>query len=611
MIDFRIEVGDAQAHRFTVTLRVAKPQAQQAFSLPVWIPGSYLVREFARHLSPIAAEQGGQARTVTPTGKASWLVDTEGSKPLTLRYEVYAFDTSVRAAFLDAQRGFFNGTSVFLKAEGFENQPQRVKITGLPKGWSVATALPAVKVNVLGLGDYEAPDYDALVDHPVELGTFWRGEFMAKGVRHEFVVAGAPADLDGQRLLDDSRQLCEAQIAFWHGRRKAPFDHYVFMLNAVDDGYGGLEHRQSTALICSRKDLPRLGRPVNKDAYTTLLGLISHEYFHTWNVKRLKPAAFAPYDYTQENHTRMLWFFEGFTSYYDDQFLLRTGLIDAGTYLKLLGKTVNQVLSTPGRQHYSVGQASFDAWTRYYRQDENTANATVSYYTKGSLVALALDLALRQLPQQGKHQPCLDGVMQRLWQLGRAITEADVALALADEAGALPPPAALSKPLQAGTTGETAWPDLLAQWTEGTADLPLEALLQGHAVGWTSTPGSLTQRLGVKFSEAGGMLKVQAVMRGSLGEQTGLSAGDECLALDGWRLKRSEDLQTWHQPERSQTLLVSRDGRVLTLSLPSLTSIAPAAGTVPPASGQIVTLSPIERGARPEQTGRRRAWLRH
>ncbi|RZL01217.1 MAG: peptidase M61, partial [Rubrivivax sp.] len=249
MIDYRIEVGSAHAHRFVVTVRIAQPKARQRLSLPVWIPGSYLVREFARHLSPLLARQGQKTVEVVPLDKSSWEVDCSGKGALTLTYEVYAFDTSVRAAFLDSRRGFFNGTSVFLKAEGFEDQPQRLKITGLPKGWAVATGLPPVKVNAQGLGDYQAPDYDSLVDHPVELGTFWRGTFTAKGVPHEFIVSGASADLDGPRLLADTQRICEAQIAFWHGRRKPAFERYVFMLNAVDDGYGGLEHRNSTALI--------------------------------------------------------------------------------------------------------------------------------------------------------------------------------------------------------------------------------------------------------------------------------------------------------------------------------------------------------------------------
>ncbi|MGQ0596576.1 M61 family metallopeptidase [Aquabacterium sp.] len=611
MIQYRIEVADAHAHRFLVTLRVDKPQARQQLSLPVWIPGSYLVREFARHLSPLTARQGTRAIRVTPLDKSTWELDTQGSAALTVQYEVYAFDTSVRAAFLDAQRGFFNGTSVFLKAHGFEDQPQAVKITGLPKGWQVATALPAVKVDAKGLGDYLAPDYDALVDHPVEMGSFWRGEFTVRGVRHEFVVSGATADLDGQRLLDDTRRICESQIGFWHGRRKAPFDHYVFMLNVVEDGYGGLEHRQSTALICGRKDVPRVGKTLNKDAYTTLLGLISHEYFHTWNVKRLKPVEFAPYDYTQENHTRMLWFFEGFTSYYDDQFLLRTGLIDAATYLKLLSKTVNQVLATPGRLSYSVGQASFDAWTRYYRPDENTANATVSYYTKGSLVALALDLALRELPASGKAQPSLDGVMQRLWQLARPITQADVAQALADEAGRYPQ----MLPVKADTPVVGAWQALLDKWTEGCEELPLQHLLDRLGVAWSSKAAPLPQQWGMRVQDSNGMAKVQAVMRGGLAERIGLSAGDELLALDGWRIKKAEDLTAWHDAQRAQPLLVNRDQRILPLTVPALTRPAGKAGKTPsvpaptPLASDIVTLALSDVNAAPDKVARRQAWL--
>ena len=615
LIEFRVDVADVHAHRFHVTLRIAQPRSPQRLSLPVWIPGSYLVREFARHLSPLQATQGGRARTITPLDKATWDIDTRGSGPLTVRYEVYAFDTSVRAAFLDASRGFFNGTSVFLQAEGFEQQPQHVTLTGNSqlKGWRVATALPRLKTNAAGWGEYLAPNYDALIDHPVELGDFWQGEFTVKGVRHEFVVAGAPTDLDGERLLADTRRICEAQITFWHGRRKPDFTHYVFMLNAVGDGYGGLEHRQSTALICGRKDLPRVGRKPPTEAYQTLLGLISHEYFHTWNVKRLKPTAFAPYDLTRENMTRLLWFFEGFTSYYDDQFLLRTGLIDGATYLKLLSKTVNQVHGTPGRLDYSVAQASFDAWTRYYRPDENTANATVSYYTKGALVGLALDLSLRLMPSVAGAQPTLDGVMQRLWQLGRPITHGDIAQALQDEASAAPDTATL----RTAGVDSASWLALLDRWTEGCEELPLQGLLEAHGVAWAAKPAPLAQRLGVRLSEQNG-LKVQAVMRGSTAEACGLSAGDECLALDGWRLQRTDDLAQWHDAAREQTLLISRDQRVLSLTLPAL---EPQAGRTPRASAKARAPQPTRHAqdsvtlaagelSNPTLRQRRQAWLR-
>ncbi|MEY4765291.1 MAG: hypothetical protein RI907_1964 [Pseudomonadota bacterium] len=599
MIQHRIEIAQLHAHLFKVSLRIDAPAPLQRLSLPVWIPGSYLVREFARHLSPLQARQGKQTRAVKQIDKCTWEIACEGRAALEVSYEVYAFDTSVRAAFLDTRRGFFNGTSVFMRVAGREDEAQAVRIAGLPKGWRVHTALPTVAVNAQGWGDYEAPDYDTLADHPVELGTPWHGEFTCKGVRHEFVVAGAPDDFDGDKLLADTRTICEAQLSFWHGRRKAPFGHYVFMLNTVEDGYGGLEHRQSTALICSRKDLPRVGRTPNADSYTTLLGLISHEYFHTWNVKRLKPRAFAPYDYTRENHTRMLWFFEGFTSYYDDQFLLRTGLIDADTYLKLLTKTVNLVQATPGRLQYSAGQASFDAWTRYYRPDENTANATVNYYTKGALIAMALDLSLRQLPAAGDTPPSLDQVMLRLWQLGRAIDEADVAQALADVAGQLPKPLD-GEPDWRGMTPAQAWAQVLHRWTETCAELPLTALLRQHGVAWLTKAGPLAQLWGVKLQDTPSPPKVQAVMRGGLAEQWGLCVGDELLALDDWRLRKAEDLATWQRTDRAQSLLVCRDQR--------LEKIAKPAHWQAGIGGQIVVLQRDASAAEVAATNRRR-WL--
>ncbi|MDE2594967.1 MAG: hypothetical protein KGL57_12085, partial [Burkholderiales bacterium] len=321
----------------------------------------------------------------------------------------------------------------------------------------------------------------------------------------------------------------------------------------------------------------------------------------------------APYDYTAENHTRLLWFFEGFTSYYDDQFLLRTGLIDAPTYLKLLSKTVNQVWGTPGRHEYSVAQASFDAWTRYYRPDENTANATVSYYTKGSLVALALDLSLRQLPTVDGHQATLDGVMLKLWQLGRPIAHADIAQALADEARQLPPK---GMPFKAAGVAK-AWAEVLHAWTETTVELPLQTLLSEVAVTWNTKPAPLAQRLGLRLADAGGALKVQSIMRHSVAEAAGLSVGDELLALDQWRLKRVDDLNTWHTPTQPQTLLVSRDQIVLSLALPALNApegkkrkAGPVAGSA--TGGASPDLIALVSAPAPEAVlkARRQAWLK-
>lgn len=589
MIEYRIDLTLAHAHRFGVSLRV-KPQSDSlTLSLPAWIPGSYLVREFARHLNLLRASQGSRACPIEQLDKATWRLACQPGQTVTIDYEVYAFDTSVRTAYLDARRGFFNGTSVCLRVHGQEEAPHALQLDALPKGWGVATSLSPAGAGQKGKSrKFVASSYDELVDHPVELGTFWRGQFKARGVPHELVVTGAAPSADLERLLKDTQCICESQIDFWHGRRKAAFDRYVFLLNVVDDGYGGLEHRNSTALICSRRDLPRLdakGKPADTgDGYTTLLGLISHEYFHTWNVKRLKPVEFAPYDYTRENHTQMLWFFEGFTSYYDDVFLRRTGLIDATTYLKLLTKPINQVLATPGRHVQSVAQASFDAWLRYYRPDENTANSTVSYYTKGSLLALALDLSLRQ-------QGCksgLDAVMKRLWALQRPITEADVAQALQDEAGTAPPDFA-------------NWQALLTAWVHGTDDLPLSSLLSQSGIGWKPASTSVSQRIGVKLSESPQGLKVSAVMRGSPAEAAGLAAGDELIALDGWRLKRADDWQTLVVSPSLKPLLISRDQRLITLTLPLLDS-------GPTAWCQVIALE-LDKAAPRKVQALRKGWL--
>lgn len=593
-IRYHVELADLNAHLYRVTLTVPRPAAEQRLSLPVWIPGSYLVREFARHLSALSARQGGREVALQPVDKRSWLARCSGRAALTVTYLVYAFDASVRTAWLDSQRGFFNGTSLCLAAEGREHAPHELSLGPLPDGWQVATGLPAV-----GRQRWLAPDHDALIDHPFELGPFWRGSFEAGGVPHEFVVAGAGPGFDGARLLADAQRICAAQIAFWHGDAPPPFERYVFMLAAVDDGYGGLEHRNSTALICNRRDLPQQGAAATPgDGYVTLLGLISHEYFHTWNVKRLKPAEFVPYDLSRENPTELLWFFEGFTSYYDDLFLLRTGLIDEARYLKLLAKTINQVLGTPGRQVQSVAQASFDAWLKYYRPDENSANATVSYYTKGALVALLLDLTLRAEGSGKAAAGSLDAVMRRLWRDSGAaatgtgpVSEAHIAAALQQ-------------------VGRRDYAPELAAWVHRTGELPLAEALATIGVTWRREAPTLAQRLGARVAESPAGLKVQAVMRGGAAERAGLAAGDELLALDGWRLAKLDDLPLYGAFARPLPLLVARDRRVLSLTLPAVTTGVEGAVTLGLKAAAVTTAGRAAAGPQPAAALRlRRAWL--
>jgi len=574
MIRYVVDVGATHRHSFSVELRIERPDSAQRLSLPAWIPGSYLVREFARHLSGLTAEQGGTALPLEQLDKATWLARAAAGIPLVVRYQVYAFDTSVRAAFLDVSRGFFNGTGLCLRVEGREGEPHALALRSLPPGWDVATTLEPRPGG--GAHEFVAADYDTLVDHPVELGRFWRGRFDAAGVPHEFVVAGALPDFDGERLLADTKRLCEAEIAFWHGSGRAPFERYLFMLNTLEDGRGGLEHRSSTALVAPRRDLPRRvpaepakatpTKTETSDGYIGVLGLIAHEYFHAWNVKRLKPREFATFDYAGENYTRLLWFFEGFTSYYDDLFVLRAGLIDAPRYLKLLATTISSVQASPGRLVQSVADASFDAWVKYYRADENTPNSTISYYAKGSLVALAFDLTLR-----GEGKGSLDEVMRLLWQKsgGGPIDEADIAAALE-------------------AVGGRSFEREMAAWVHGTDELPLAALLQRFAVEVEAQPATLAQRLGVRVNESALTgVKVTHVLRDGAGESAGVAPGDELIGIDGWRLRRLDDASRVLAQEGTTTLLVGRDQRVL--------SLAVAIGSLAAADAGVLQLRPAEK----------------
>lgn len=586
-VHYQVHIADLHAHLFGITLTIDHPAPTQELLLPVWIPGSYLVREFSKNLQDLQARQGRRRLAVRQLDKHRWQVDANPDQPLTVQYQVYAFDNSVRTAWLDRQRGFFNGTSLCLQVVGQQDQPHALELVATPSiaHWAVATGAAAHQVNKNGFGTYLAPGYDTLVDCPFELGSFWSGNFTACGIPHRFVVAGASPSFDGDKLLADARAICETTLRFWHGdlgnykkdsasrtssKRKSPipFTNYVFMLNAVGDGYGGLEHANSTALISERKDLPRLARTSlapsthkQPEGYTTLLGLICHEYFHSWNVKRLRPTELARYDYTRENYTELLWFFEGFTSYYDDLLLRRAGLIDHASYLKLLTKTINQVAQTPGRQVQSVAQASWDAWVKYYRQDENTPNATVSYYTKGSLVALCLDLTLR-----AEGHTTLDAVMQALWARtqGGPMAESDLLAVLAE-------------------LGQRSYAQEIAQWVHSTDELPIAALLARHGIQVHQEPDQVAQQLGLRVKENNGLF-IHQVLRGGPAEKAGFASGDEWLTIEGpgggghthggpWRIHTLDDLTLYGGNAKKLHCLVARDKRLLqlTLTLPSAT----------------------------------------
>ncbi len=542
-VHYCIGASRPQAHLYEVELTIARPDpAGQQLSLPNWIPGSYMIRDFSRHLGPVsAADEAGQPVVVRKTGKSDWVcAPAEGA--ITLRYEVYAWDLSVRGAHLDQTHGFFNGTSVFLEVAGQQDLPHVVDIRcpeGV-QGWQVGTSLtPGNDTLPLGFGRYQAASYDELIDHPVEMGTFTHATFTACGVPHEIVITGRHR-ADMARLCRDLERICAAQIAFFG--EPAPFEHYVFLVTAVGNGYGGLEHRASTALLCSRDDLPLASEPEQPgERYRTFLGLCSHEYFHSWNVKRIKPAVFLPYDLRQETHTPLLWAFEGITSYYDDLMLLRSGVISTPAYLELLAQQITRHLRTPGRFRQSVAESSIDAWSKYYKQDENSPNSIVSYYVKGALIALCLDLLMRE---RTGGRVSLGDLMRRLWQdfglPGRGVGEEDIPRLVALLCG--------------DAVSAQEWTDFWQNALHGTAELPLRELLVTHGLDWTQRPaenaadsggkpaaGSATNKLpkpwwGAKTQGAEGGVALQVVYHGSPAQQAGLSAGDVVIAVNGLRV---------------------------------------------------------------------------
>jgi len=565
---YRIAPLDVHAHLFEVRCTVDDPAPDgQRFALPVWIPGSYLVREFARHFVSVRAESSGKRVAIEKEAKSVWHA-APCAGPLTVVAEVYAFDLSVRAAYLDATRGYFNGATVFLCPEGRADAPCEVEIvapaTAAAKTWRVATTLPRAGAEPYGFGQYRAADYDELIDHPVEMAPFALAHFEAGGVPHDVAVTGRiRADLD--RVARDLARVCQWQIDLFAGAPggRAPFDRYLFQIAAVGDGYGGLEHRASTSLLCRRDELPADGDASVGEGYRNFLGLASHEYFHSWNVKRIKPSAFVPYDLAREGYTRQLWAFEGITSYYDDLALVRSGVIEPPSYLELLGRTITTVTRTPGRFRQSVAESSFDAWIKFYRPDENTPNAVISYYAKGSLVALALDLALRQAGSS------LDDVMRTLWQrygqTGAGVPEGAISAVAAECAGR--------------DLGE-----FFARYVSGTDDPPLAELLASFGVTLNlrrssgdddrgGKPAKSPARNGPPRCWLGAKLsgtaepKLQHVFSGGPAERAGLAGGDVVVAIDGLRAsaesiakvlarRRAGDAVTVHAFRRDEMIVV-------------------------------------------------------
>lgn len=508
MLHYQIEFDDYKQHLVHVTIRfLANPN--QELWLPTWIPGSYLIREFSKHIESVKAyDEAGRLLDIKKTSKNRWRLFNTDHELMTIEYDVYAYDLSVRGAYIDQTRLYINPACVCLALEGQEQSACEVEVF-LPdelKHFQLATGL-ASKSLVKGRFTLKADHYDQLIDSPFELADQTRFSFETNGIGHEFVISGSH-NTNIDRLKADIEKICAAEINMFGS---APFKNYTFMTMATGNSYGGLEHCNSTSLITPRDDLPKSNEPTepSKD-YQRFLGLCSHEYFHSWLVKFIRPENFANYNLHQEGYTSLLWIFEGFTSYYDDLILLRSGVISQKSYLDLLKAQIDRYLQNPGRFVQTVAESSFDAWIKFYRQDENSNNAGTSYYNKGSLVALCLDLGLRLRGSS------LDALMRRLYentQNGIQVNERTIF--------------DLCKEL----TGDS-WIEQINHLINTTDELPLDQLFPEFGLSYrVKTDKSLP--LGLKLVDKPEGVLVQSARRDSAAAKAGISANDVIIAIDG------------------------------------------------------------------------------
>ena len=533
VIQYTVWPADLHGHRYQVKLHIVNPDPQgQILQMPAWIPGSYLIRDFSKQIESIEAYSVSTKKKLPleRLNNDQWRLPKENSA-IEVITTVYAYDSSVRAAYLDTERGFFNASSLCLEVIGQNNTPCSLAIAppdaSFAEHWSVQTGLREAKTDERGFGFYLAQNYDDLLDHPVAMGEFQMVRWESNGIPHSMAIQGCINTIDARRLAQDLQAICSCTINLFDPKtNQAPFANYLFLVNAVLNGYGGLEHRNSTALLCRRDQIPQQDAPLDETVYREFLGLCSHEYFHAWLVKRIQPRAFQPYDLSKRNHTGLLWLFEGFTSYYDDLQLLRSKRIDLKTYLGLVSNNWNSILRGSGRHKQSLTDSSFDAWTKYYQADENTPNAVVSYYSKGALFALGLDLQIRTF---SKNKKSLDDLMRLIWQRHGVTLDGiaeDGLDSLVDEL--------------LGVGFLKTWTDMKARYVFGTEDIPIQKWITSKLIAVKQKTHSKLEKiklqLGMRHSDTNGWLKVTHVLDGGAGQLAGLAPGDLLASINGQRV---------------------------------------------------------------------------
>lgn len=534
-----ISMAAPHTHYFQVKTTLELSQAQWNkpfvdFKMAAWTPGSYLIREFARNVESLTTEKNGQAVPVEKINKNTWRVYlSKGQKQVTISYDVYAFELSVRTSFLDDTHGYINPASVLLYVKEFSNQAQWVKINPHKSFLRISTALKQHAEHV-----FIAKDLDELIDSPIEIGNHQVFQFKVGNIPHQIAFYG-PAKVDTTKFIADVKKMCEeaAKVIGVH-----PCDHYLFIVHNLLRGSGGLEHLNSTTCQVSRAAYE------TESGYHGILGLLSHEYFHLWNVKRIRPKALGPFDYENENYTHNLWLSEGMTSYYGALILQRSGQTTTEAYLKGVADEISSVENQPGNKVESAASSSWDAWIKYYRPNENSRNSSISYYSKGSVLGTVFNL---WIIQQTKGKASLDDVFRYLYQnyyvkLQRGFTDAELENAFSKVAG-------------------VSAKSMFEKYIYGTATPDYAALLKEVGYEWSDSNQGKTQPfLGITVAAG----KITSVVRGSSAYDFGLNVGDEILKVNSDTFENLE--KTMKDKKVGDTILftVRRDGLERTLAVP-------------------------------------------
>ncbi len=501
-IEFTVSMSKPWTHLLEVEMRVrhdAMPEKSDLV-MPVWTPGSYLIREYARHVQDFEAKDAnGKPLGWRKSNKNTWQIDTKGLKEYTVRYKVYANELTVRTNELNMEHAFWNNTALLMHPKGFLNAPSTVKV--IPYGnWKVATGLPSIGTNV-----FYAENFDILYDSPFEVSDFKRIDFEVRGVPHTWVVTGE-GNYDLERIARDSAKIVEEAAKIFG---ELPYKNYLFILNLR--GRGGLEHLNSTALQWDRFGF----KPESR--YIDFLSLVAHEHFHAWNVKRIRPDALGPFDYSNENYTKLLWVAEGATSYYENVILLRAGFITSQDFLSKMASAIQNLQERPGRFQMSLEEASFDAWIKYYRQDENSINNQISYYDKGEIVSFLLDLQIRHL-SEGKKS--LDDVFRYLYN---EFYKKDKNYTPEDFQGVCE--------MMAGASLN----EFFDKYVRGRDEINYNGILNQFGLELQEPSGERVAFLGANLSQQGERLNVTSVPANTPAYDYGLSVFDQIVAIDGFR----------------------------------------------------------------------------